>query len=77
METTIADPTVSQMTASELRRMISDVVREELAPLTDPDYGLELREDFVERLLAQKKRFESGEDRGVPADQLYRELGLE
>ncbi len=65
------------MTVSELRQLISDVVHEELAPLTDPDHGLELREDFVERLVAQRKRFESGEDRGISAEDLYRELGLE
>ncbi len=65
------------MTVSELRTLISDVVHEELAALTDPDFGLELREDFVERLTAQRKRFDAGEEPGVPADQVYRELGLE
>lgn len=69
--------TVAQMSVSELRQLISEVVHEELSVLTDPDHGLELREDFVERLLAQRKKFESGEEPGIPAEQIYRELGLD
>lgn len=65
------------MTVSELRELIADVVHEELAAITDPDHGLELREDFVERLVAQQKSFDSGEELGIPAEQVYRELGLE
>jgi hypothetical protein len=67
---------VSQMTVSELRQLISDVVHEQLAPLTDPDYGLELREDFVERMREQQQRIDNGE-RGKPFEDVVRELGFD
>jgi hypothetical protein len=65
------------MSVSELRELISDVVEEKLAKYSDPDHGLELREDFVEKLREQQERFERGEEKLIPAEDLYRELGLE
>ena len=71
------ETTISQMSVGELRKLISDVVEEKLAQYADPDAGLELRDEIKELLIRQRERFDSGEDRGVPADQVYRELGLE
>lgn len=64
------------MSISALRELISDVVEEKLAKYTDPDHGLELREDFVERLITQKEKFDAGEETGISAEQVYSELGL-
>lgn len=69
----LMETTVSQMSISELRELISDVVEEKFAKYSDPDYGLELREDFVERMREQQKRIDEGE-RGIPFEDVVREL---
>ncbi|MGH9947246.1 MAG: hypothetical protein ACRD6X_08615 [Pyrinomonadaceae bacterium] len=73
----VMETTVSQMSVGELRKLISDVVEEKLAQYADPDAGLEPRDEIKELLIRQRESFNSGEDRGVPAEQVYRELGLE
>lgn len=64
------------MSLSDLRQLISDIVDEKLANYTDPDHGLELREDFVERLLRQEKQVKDG-DRGIGLDELLTKLGID
>ena len=43
--------------------------------LGDPDEGLELREEVVQRLKAQQDRVAAG-DLGRPMDEVIKELGL-
>ena len=68
------------MSVHDLRTMItgivSDVVEEKLARFVDPDAGLELRDDFVERLLRQEEAVKNGE-RGIGLDELLTNLGID
>ena len=70
------EPTVSDMTVSQLRELISEVIDEKLKVLADPDYGLELREDFLERLLAQDEAIKNGE-RLIPLEEVMNRLGVD
>ncbi len=67
------------MSVGELRQLISevvaDVVDDRLARYSDPDAGLEFREDFVELMKRQDERIRNGE-KGVPMEQVMKELGL-
>lgn len=54
--------TVADLTPSELRLLIEDVVQEKLVELLgDPDEGLELRPEVREQLERQRMRRERGE----------------
>jgi len=62
---------VADLSKEELRALISEVVEEELRELFDPDYGLELREDFIARLeasLSSKER--------IPFEEVKKRLHL-
>lgn len=62
--------TVGDMTADELRELVSSVVEEKLAELLgDPDAGLELRDDVRERLLRQQQAVADG-DRGESLEEV-------
>ena len=67
--------TVAEMTVSELRELIGDVVEEKLAEAVDPDEGLRLRPEFAARLRERMAAVDRGE-RGVPAEDAFRRLGL-
>ena len=68
--------TVAELTVSELRDLIADVVEEKLAELVrDPDEGLELRPEFVAELKERMARVAAGE-RGIPAEEAFARLGL-
>lgn len=43
---------VVDLSKEELKALIGEVIEEKLRELFDPDYGLELREEFVTRLEA-------------------------
>ena len=50
---------VSDLSKEEFKILLSDVIEEKFRELFDPDYGLELREDFAQRLessIASKER---------------------
>lgn len=69
MATTVAD-----LTPAELRELIEAAVDEKLVEFFgDPDEGLELRPEVVERLKRQMKRVADGE-RGVPLAEAIRSL---
>ena len=54
--------TVADMTATELRQLVSSVVEEKLVQLLgDPDEGLALRDNVRKRLLRQKRAVAKGE----------------
>ena len=68
--------TVADMTAAELRKLVSSVVEEKLLQLLgDPDQGLILRQDVRKRLLRQKRAVSEGE-RGEPLETVARRLKL-
>jgi hypothetical protein len=62
---------VAELTEEQLRAIISEVVEEKLKKLLDPDYGLELREDFVSRLEASIASSER-----ISFETVKRKLGL-
>lgn len=62
---------VAELSTDELKELIGKVIEEKFRELVDPDYGLELREDFVKALetsIASKER--------VPFDEVKKRLGL-
>ena len=65
------------MSVSELRELISDVVEEKFAKYADPDYGLELRGDFRERLIGQSKDFKAGKLATVSLDEVLADLAID
>ena len=68
--------TVADMTATELRQLVSSVVEEKLVQLLgDPDEGFALRENVRKRLLRQKQAVSKGE-RGEPLEAVARRLKL-
>lgn len=68
--------TVADMTAMELRQLVSSVVEEKLFQLLgDPDEGLALRENVRKRLLRQKQAVSRGEQ-GEPLEAVARRLKL-
>ncbi|HEY7215056.1 MAG TPA: hypothetical protein VIC28_10525 [Thermoanaerobaculia bacterium] len=70
------EKTVAEMTTSELREMMEDLIEEKIVGLFgDPDQGLELRESLRERLLRQRREVAAGE-RGETLDEVERRLGL-
>ena len=71
-----APPTVADMTVPELEGMIYDVVERVLFETSyDPDEGLELREDFVEKL--ERSIAEEKEGKTIPLEEVVERLGLE
>jgi hypothetical protein len=62
---------VADLSKEEFKELLSEVIEEKFRELFDPDYGLELQEDFVQRLeasIASKKRF--------PFEDVKKRLGL-
>lgn len=50
---------VADLTTEELKELIGEAIEKKIRELTDPDLGLELKEDFVEALetsIASKER---------------------
>ena len=67
---------VAEMTQSELRTLVGDLVEEKLLEaLKDTDAGLELRESVRQRLETQQQQVAEGE-RGQPFTDALSELGL-
>jgi hypothetical protein len=68
--------TIADMTAIELRQLVSSVVEEKLVELLgDPDEGMVLRENVRARLLRQKQAVAKGE-RGESLQAVARRLNL-
>ncbi|MEW6068783.1 MAG: hypothetical protein AB1610_10895 [Nitrospirota bacterium] len=62
---------VADLSKEELKALIGEIIDEKFRELFDPDYGLELREDFVQALetsIASKER--------IPFEDVKRRLGL-
>ena len=65
------------MSVSELRELISDVVEEKFAKYADPDYGLELRDEFRDMLIQQSKDFKEGKLASGSLDEVLSDLGID
>lgn len=62
---------VSDLSKEEFKILLSDVIEEKFRELFDPDYGLELREDFAQRLessITSKER--------IPFEDVKKKLGM-
>jgi hypothetical protein len=63
--------TVTEISKEELKSIIGEVIEEKFYKFFDPDYGLELREDFIQKLnqsVVSKER--------IPFDEVKKKLGL-
>ena len=72
-----ADATkVADLTIDEFRELVREVVIQTLSEMmSDPDEGLELRDDFVEELKQSIADVKAG-GKTVPAQKVAEELGL-
>jgi hypothetical protein len=62
---------VGDLSREELKALIGEVIEEKFRELFDPEYGLKLREDFVQALetsIASKER--------IPFENVKKRLGL-
>lgn len=62
---------VADLSTEELKALISGVIEEKFRELIDPDYGLELRDDFIQTLetsMASRER--------IPFEDVKKRLGL-
>jgi hypothetical protein len=67
---------IKDMTVDELKALIRETVEETLEDFfRDPDEGKEVREEVKQQLLKSLKRTQAGE-RGIPAEEVYKKLGL-
>jgi hypothetical protein len=68
---------VAELTVDELKQIIQEAVEQKLSEmLSDPDEGLELREEIKARLLHSLEAERRGA-RGIPAQEVAAQLGLE
>lgn len=72
----MTDVSVTDLTVAELRTLIREVVTETITNLfTDPDEGLELREEFAAEL--RRSLLRSAEEQETDSlEDVLRELGL-
>ncbi len=68
--------TVSRMTAEELQEIVEEAVERKLFEIVaDPDRGLKLKPEIQRRLKSTLRAQRKGE-RGIPASQVAKKLGL-
>jgi len=68
---------VAELTVDELKQIVREAVEQQMAEmLSDPDEGLELREEIEARLRRSLAAERSGA-RGIPAQEVAAQLGLE
>jgi signal recognition particle GTPase len=64
---------VAELTLEELKTIIGEAVEEKLKELLgDPDAGLELKEEMIERL----KSSLSSKEKGTPFEEAKKQVGL-
>lgn len=67
---------VKDMTIEELKLLIQETVAETIQSLmVDPDEGKQIKPEVKQQLLDSLQRTESGE-RGIPAEEVAKNLGL-
>jgi len=68
---------ISAELREEIELLVEQTVDQRLRELLgDPDDGLEVREEFLQRLSEQQKRVAAGE-RGQPMEEVFKELGVD
>ena len=68
---------VRELTVEQLKALIQEAVEEKLEEVFgDPDLGLDLSDDAIERLRSSSAAMQRGEQ-GVPIDQVVRQAGLD
>jgi len=65
-----SDKKVGDITVRELRELVREIVAE----IVDPDYGLELRDDVIEALRESWEQKRRGE--GIPLEKVKNKLGV-
>jgi len=65
-----SDKKVGDITVRELRELVREIVAE----IVDPDYGLELRDEVIEALRESWEQKKRGE--GIPLEKAKNKLGL-
>lgn len=67
---------VKDMTVEQLTDLIRHIVEQCLDEyFGDPDEGKEIKEEVKQQLMESIRRREAGE-RGIPAEEVYKKLGL-
>lgn len=64
--------TVGELSIEEFKAIIREVVDEALADYADPDFGFQLRPEFIERM----KESMASEGPWIPLEEVERMLGL-
>lgn len=65
---------VADLTIAEFRALVREIVAEAIEELVeDPDEGLEVRPEFIEEM----KELLASDEPTIPADEVYRQLGLD
>lgn len=68
---------ISELTVDEFKQIVQEAVEQKLAEMfSDPDEGLELREEIKTRLQRSLEAEQQGA-RGIPAREVAAQLGLE
>jgi hypothetical protein len=68
---------VKELTVEQLKALIEETVEEKLQEiLGDPDEGLELREEVIQKLKTSLSAMKRGE-KGIPIGQVAKEIGLD
>ncbi len=70
MAANVKDKKVSDITVGELQ----DIIRATIQEAVDPDYGLELKDEFVTEVLESRRSIERGE--GVSLEDVKKKLRL-
>jgi len=65
-----SDKKVGDITVRELRELVREIVAE----IVDPDYGLELRDEVIETLRESWEQKKRGE--GIPLEKAKNKLGV-
>lgn len=67
---------VGNLTLGEFREMMTDIIDKRLAEWIDPDAGLELRPEVVERIARQRADFAAGK-RGKSLEEIASKYNVE
>ena len=70
------EPRIGEMTLGEFRTMMNALIDARMAKWVDPDAGLELRPEVIERVKRQRDEFAQGK-RGKSLDEMASKYGLD
>lgn len=68
---------IKNMSVNELKSLIKETVEETLEEFfADADAGKEIREEVKQRLIASREAHKKNAKKGIPAEEVYKRLGL-